>query len=466
MRFRLSFFFGLLGFTINAQVFKVDTLQYNGNCKKFINMVFLGDGYTAAQQDSFKLHVGELQKSLFGQTPWKEYINYFNVFAVEVVSNESGAKHPNTAADCANASPLVPVSDSDNYFGSTFDYGGAHRGIYAQNQAKIASVLAANFPQYDIAVMLVNSPYYGGFAKNFATLTRDKNSGELFAHEIGHSFGGLADEYWVSSFYAAEWPNMTAETNNSLVRWNKWISSNGVGNYPFAQDPNWHKPHNTCKMQFLGKPYCSVCSEAIIEKIHELMSPIVRYSPDSLQFQADHGALYLKLDSLIRPVPNTLKTFWYLDGAVYTNDPQADHIDIYPSQLANGQHTVGVGVLDTGLLLRSANHFTKHIYTITWKMEKVRSGIKLNGAPNEISYIVFPNPTQDELTISVKMKSKENLEIVMYSLDGKRMETITEKNLKTDYFNKTINLATLAKGTYLLVINIDGKVLSEKVIKE
>src|SRR6185295_17090525 len=98
----------------NAQVFKIDTVLYNGSSEKRINIVFLSDGYQQSELDNYITDVRSIVLKLFAQEPFSEYSTYFNVFAIRVPSNVSGA-----APD-----PSKPI---DNYFGSTFNYGGIDR---------------------------------------------------------------------------------------------------------------------------------------------------------------------------------------------------------------------------------------------------------------------------------------------------------------------------------------------------
>ena len=46
----ISIFFAT---TLKAQVFDIDTLQYNGDSEKLIDLVILADGYTAGELDLF-----------------------------------------------------------------------------------------------------------------------------------------------------------------------------------------------------------------------------------------------------------------------------------------------------------------------------------------------------------------------------------------------------------------------------
>jgi hypothetical protein len=95
--------------------------------------------------------------ALFGQSPFSAYSSYFNVHIIKVISNESGANQPGTATD--GSSYNVPVSEVDNYFGSTYHSFGSHRFLYTPITALVMTVLSTNFPEYVQALILVNAPY-------------------------------------------------------------------------------------------------------------------------------------------------------------------------------------------------------------------------------------------------------------------------------------------------------------------
>src|SRR5690349_6965632 len=93
-----------------AQTFQVDTLFKNGSLIERINLVFVGDGYQVNELGKFRTDVDNIVTEIFSQSPFKEYKNYFNAFAIKVISNQSGATHPRTSpdADCAPV-PVLTV---------------------------------------------------------------------------------------------------------------------------------------------------------------------------------------------------------------------------------------------------------------------------------------------------------------------------------------------------------------------
>lgn len=361
--------FLILNQIASAQVFKVDTIQFQGNKDKFINIVVLGDGYTVDEQPKFLMDATKMSDYLFSQAPWSNYKAYFNVFAIEVISPESGVRHPNNASDCSSAN--VPVSNPNTHLGVTFDYANIHRLVVPTKNGNIANVLASNFPNYDQVVILGNSPYYGGSGGAFATATNGPSSFEVAVHELGHSFAFLADEYYAGDVFANERVNMTKETDPAKVKWKNWMGFKNVGIHQYCcggQSANWYRPHNDCKMRYLGRDFCSVCSESTVKRIQNLVgSTIIAYSPEAQQAVniCDQKVFHV---SIIKPSPNTLKVTWELNGFKINSDADSTLIDT--SLLNDIDNNLKVTVEDTTLLLRDKTHNTT--FTQVWNITKNR----------------------------------------------------------------------------------------------
>ncbi|WP_282456399.1 M64 family metallopeptidase [Chitinophaga sedimenti] len=140
-----------------SQTFPVSTIQQTGDKSKRINFVFVGDGYTSAQLSTYINNATSVKNALMAAVPFSTYSAFFNVFAIEVPSAQSGAKHPGTAAD-ESSSGGQPVANPSTYFNSTFDFNSIHRLIYQANVTPITNVLATNVPEYTQGIVLSNSP--------------------------------------------------------------------------------------------------------------------------------------------------------------------------------------------------------------------------------------------------------------------------------------------------------------------
>lgn len=455
----------VLSAKLPAQVLQVDTLRYNGHPDRYINFVILGDGYTAAEQDKLVNDAASLADYLFNQSPWANYANYFNVFAIRVISAESGTKHPNTAPDCSGSG--VPVLNPDTYLGCSFDSYGIHRLVVANKVTNVVKVLTDNFPNYDQVLIVANSPYYGGSGGTFATSTTHSASPEVSAHEIGHSFAYLADEYYAGDIYAIEKPNMTKESNPALVRWKNWVGANGVGVFQHCCGGNsaqWYKPHNGCKMQTLNQPYCSVCTEAIIEKIHALTNPVVGYSPAASDIQSPDSLLAFRLTELMKPAPNTLRIQWELDGTAIAQN--TDSIQIDQTALSGGVHSLVVSVVDTSALLRVDDHATLHISQVNWTIKKTTGGIRIRDDAAEIRCTLFPNPAGEILNISIASEIKGRVSFRVISADGKTLIQDAGGWLNDGKYQGSVAVSGLTPGTYTLVVQAGKTVFSGQFLKQ
>jgi len=347
-----------------AEVFPVTDIMVNGSPDSRVNIVFLGDGYTTQEMGNYIDDVEEVVEGLFNTVPYSNYVNHFNVFAIEVPSNESGTDHPGTASDCGGESNNVFYADT--YFDSSFDLYGIHRLLYIQNTSAAFDVLIDNVPNWDIAFVMVNTTMYGGAGGNFAVFSRAESSTEIAIHEIGHSFVGLSDEYWAGFQYAYENTNMTQDSNPTTVRWEPWMYENGVGIYPYeSPGSDWHRPHQNCKMRYLGPPFCSICSEHTVKTIHSTVNMIENYYPidNSIFIEAD-GVEFFSVTPILN-TPNYISIGWYFNGEQIS---QSSSIELDALMYSGGQHQLKVVVEDfTDLVRNDSSNILKS--EIVWNVE-------------------------------------------------------------------------------------------------
>lgn len=457
----------LLIISTNAfgQVYQTDTILYNGDAGKLINLVILGDGYQASEMAKFNTDAQQCTNAFLAQAPYSNYRNYFNVFAIRTPSAASGTKHPNTAPDCASAS--VPVSNPNTIFGSTFDAYGIHRLIVPMNTGGIMNVLASNFPNYDIVMILVNTTHYGGSGGQFATFTMHTAAGDLAIHEVGHSFAGLADEYWAGPQYAAEKPNMTQQNNTALVKWKNWLGFNNTGIYAYTGGTGWYKPHQNCTMEVLNSGFCSVCKETIVEKIHSLVNPVLSFLPSAANITAGSSPISLGL-KLAKPLPNTLKIQWSLDNQPYQKN--TDTISVNPALLSTGNHQVAVTVTDTTNLTRSNLHASTHIYSVVWNIARTISGVDITSYPYSAEAGVYPNPFSDKLTVTYGFDKTCEALVKITDLSGRliyqSVPELKQPGTYTREFDQDF-VAKLPSGVYLIDFIFNGsQVISKKIVKK
>lgn len=438
-------------FSVSAQIFDIENIKNSGDDSKRINLVILSDGYQVDELPKFITDVTNFTNAMFSQSPFLEYADYFNVYAIKVPSNESGADHPATAND-VNETAATPVF-VDTYFNATFDAFGYHRYLFygidyttaASAEAKINSVLADNFPGYDQALLLVNTTAYGGTGGKFPIASI--SGFDLAIHELGHSLFNLKDEYYGGDVYVGEAINMTQQSDPSLVKWKNWIGTNGTGIYAHGSSgisATWFKPrHQGCKMEQLNKPFCSVCKEGIIEKIHSIISPIDSYAPNENTISSPSFPLDFNLN-LINPTNNSLENDWTLNGSNFANN--VDGISLIETDLLEGINTVTAMVNDATSFVDVDNHETLHVYMVTWSINYSTLGINgIASKVNNYNISMFPNPSNAMVNFKFQSTWNAPLKIEIIALDGKKMQSYNVSNSKT----YQIDIGHLSQGIYI-----------------
>lgn len=192
-------------------------IRRNGDPARKVDLLLLGDGYTAAEMDKFQRDARRLTDRLFSVSPFKERASDFNVWALAVPVPESGISRPSTGIHHAGAT------------GARYDIFGSERYILTLDNRAFRD-LAQHAP-YEFVEIMVNGQTYGGggIFGQFSTAAADNDWADyVFVHEFGHHFAGLADEYYTSDVaYAAPdahrvepWePNVTALLDPERLKW-------------------------------------------------------------------------------------------------------------------------------------------------------------------------------------------------------------------------------------------------------
>jgi hypothetical protein len=184
-------------------------LQNNGDPSHKVDLLILGDGYTAKEMGKFEKDARRMMEALFGQEPFKSRRKDFNVWGLCPASAESGINRPSTGQ--YRRSPL----------GCSYDAFGSERYVLTYENKTFRDV--ASYAPYDCAQIIVNEKTYGGggIFGLYGTVSVDNEFAPyIFVHEFGHHLAGLADEYYTSdvAYQSSEerpepWePNVTADT--------------------------------------------------------------------------------------------------------------------------------------------------------------------------------------------------------------------------------------------------------------
>jgi hypothetical protein len=202
---------------------RVVAIHESGDPSQKVDLLLLGDGYTAAEHDQFIATARELTEILFATSPFRERKDDFNVWALSPPAAQSGVSRPSTGIF------------RDSPIGATYDSFRSERYILTFDNKSLRRI--ASSAPYDFIEILTNSEVYGGGGIYGLFSTAAANSDwapYLFVHEFGHHFAGLADEYYTSSI-AYELPdeitepyepNVTALLDPDNLKWKHLLTPN------------------------------------------------------------------------------------------------------------------------------------------------------------------------------------------------------------------------------------------------
>ncbi|MGA2458731.1 MAG: IgA Peptidase M64 [Terriglobales bacterium] len=197
-------------------------LQKMGDPATKVDLLVLGDGYTAAERGKFERDARRFMEALFSTSPFREQQKDFNVWGLCPAAEESGVSRP--SGGIYRRSPV----------GAAYDTFGTERYVLTTENRTLRDV--ASFAPYEFIEILVNGQTYGGggIFNQYAVVAIDNLwAGYVGVHEFGHQFGGLADEYYTSdvAYLPPEkktepWePNVTALLDPANLKWKDLVAT-------------------------------------------------------------------------------------------------------------------------------------------------------------------------------------------------------------------------------------------------
>ncbi|MBK8254910.1 MAG: hypothetical protein IPK82_19905 [Polyangiaceae bacterium] len=344
---------------LTASVVRADCPPAAGECKQLvdngslgarIDLVIMGDGYTAGEKDKFFADAQVAADGILKSETYGDYAPVFNVFAMYTPSAQSGADDP-------SAGVFVDTAFDGTYDTSGIDY------LISINYGKALQELNTRFPEKDVALCLVNAAAYGGSGGPVAVVSLDANSLEVARHELGHTLAGLADEYTAPYPGYPDGdpePNVALESNLDPVKWSMWLTpgvaiptpisaANGdhdpIGAYEGARykATGVFRPAPNCLMRELEITFCPVCSEAMVLEFSKLSLLIDAPTPASPITIPVKG---VSTFSATLPALSNLMPSWKVDGNPVDGTTASLALDPEKLGLADGVHTVELAVYD------------------------------------------------------------------------------------------------------------------------
>lgn len=239
--------------------FPVQVIHKTGDDKENFVIVIMGDGYTAGQQDQFLEDATQKARGMLTWSPYREYSDRINIYAVQAVSNESGIG-------------VYGGKSPDTYFhvkvygkAAGFTNGGDERAKALRTELE-ENYLDEGANVGTIHILCNDTGSYGASVNplfSFSTNSEDNSDGMVMAHETAHSIGGLGDEY---ERYTNK-PNMSDTTDPEKIKWSKMLGFRGIGITNAGTDTAF-APSRECMMRWLGQPFCEVCKMELARKLN------------------------------------------------------------------------------------------------------------------------------------------------------------------------------------------------------
>lgn len=258
-----------------------ETLPYHyihkaGDSRDKIDIVFIPEGYTKNEMKQFKEDCKESMKSIFRHKPFDKLKDRFNFIAVEIPSEHSGVSIPKN-----NIWKNTAVR-------SNFDTFYSERYLTTSNIKNLYNILDG-VPCESIIILANTNEYGGGGIYNNYMLSaaRGRDYKAVIVHEFGHSFAGLADEYFYDDQYVSMYPAGTEPWEQNLTtltdfesKWKDMLPAGtriptdadgkdiytkiGVYEGGGYQSKGVFRPAQDCRMHTNKAPdFCPVCQRAI-----------------------------------------------------------------------------------------------------------------------------------------------------------------------------------------------------------
>lgn len=202
---------------------KVFQLLENGSPHHKVDLAILAEGYRSSEMDKVEQDLKRVVREFFLQEPYRSHKHHFNINGVFKPSEQSGCDEPRRKI-YRNTS----ISTSFNALGS-------ERYLLTEDNRALQDI-AAHVPYDALLIMVNNQRYGGGGIYNFYCVFTVDNQWfpYLLLHEFGHSFAGLADEYYTSTTAYNEFyprgiepsePNITALLNPEALKWKEMTTA-------------------------------------------------------------------------------------------------------------------------------------------------------------------------------------------------------------------------------------------------
>ena len=237
-------------------------LLQSGTPEEKIDVAIVAEGYTAEEMDIFYADAQTAMEAILKHEPFGTYKDHFNFVAVALESADSGVSMPGQG------------EWKNTALKAHFDTFYMDRYLTTLRLKNMHDKLCG-IPYEHIIILANTDTYGGGGIYNSYTLTTAHHPAfkPVVVHEFGHSFAGLADEYFYDDQYVEYYyPGIEPWEQNitTLADFNsKWKDMLDAGQAELLEGAGYqskgvYRPADDCRMR-TNRPdhFCPVCQRAI-----------------------------------------------------------------------------------------------------------------------------------------------------------------------------------------------------------
>lgn len=433
----------------------LSVVNENGDANNRVNFLFIGDGYTESEQSAFNNKVVELSEGIFLQKPLNEYREFFNIYRINVNSNESGTtNYPEkgitretalgTYVYCQDIKDAICTNVSKAW----------QLGSIAENTNQIIVISNIN----------TNSASAYPFSSLVVQSSGHTQGVDSLLHQLGHSFANLTDEY-----DSGKWPVYTgfepaevnvsvqnaASMNSQKIKWHNWLGVDSVQGMTntylgaMGHSSGIYRPTLNSKMRSLDASFNGPSIEAFIKEVYRKVKLIEDASFDTGNLKGS-DTLFIKAP---KAKHEHFKIQWYVNGiAIEGANDSNFRANNYP--LSNGKQKVKVVIVDETPFVKDEDFRAQYMRAEReWDVDILQAPPVITSNP--LSVVKF---TGEKAVFSVSA-SGEDLSYQWYRNDI-LIENARSSTYVTDILSKDDN-----ESRYKVrVSNISGSVISGEAI--
>jgi len=286
-----------------AEAQTVTELLRSGSNGSKRNLVIIGDGFQAGQQNNYNNFVNTfVMQGVFGEGVFRETMSAFNIYRINANSVDSGVTQVDNNGNVIDANNNGTVTDDVRNTALGYRFSGMWNRCWMEpgpnTNTLLNNILNNLVPQWDFVFIILNEPGFGGCRRGNTLAVTTSMGWTVGSHEMGHMIGDLGDEYTGTANYTGGEPsnvNLTINTNRNTLKWRDFVNpatpipttqanvgsqSQDAGVFSGATTGGTRygtgifRPAFNDRMNGNTPPFCPIC----YDRIHQVLDPFHDYT--------------------------------------------------------------------------------------------------------------------------------------------------------------------------------------------